>query len=820
MMKSLYDSALSGISKLLSARIDGYKDAKENAISSLEAEKQAAEDAYQAQIDGIQEVIDSKQEIIDGINDEIDALNDQIDAIEDANAERERAINLQKAQYELERAQNQRTKLVYKDGGMSYQADTSAIREKRQNVDDAETDIKVADIQKQIDGKEKEIDLLEKEIDALEKQQDAIQELMDESAKYYDNLISQTEEYWNSMINNLEQQKSKWEQLAEIEEIAEAYSAVKQVFGDIGYTVEDVLNGSEGAFEDFKSKYLAIMSELNQNTSFLDGLEYASGVVKEKFGGIAADAGNGFLGQWAEQSTAITDAANQTAIDAVDAFAEGQESHSPSLKYKSLACDAFDGLMLGVEEKKQLFIDSVKSIAEEGVLAFSEGFTFDEDSLTAFDSLGLLIESISEAFGLETGDPIGGLLDALNQLSEFSLSGTEEGDGIISQFQNLKTAVEDVTNAISGGGSSGSKTGTDKRSSGTSAEGESGSGLTEAINTMKESVDTALGTGEDETGAIGQFTALKAKVDEVTTAIGSGEDETGSDESSNLTNALTNLGETSEEILGEPGGEGVIGDFEKMRDPLLEANEHVTGIADGLKEIDGQKVECTIAVNIEATGDTGVAQYLGTAGNHMNLNSNTYTASKGAAAVSGTALATGSWAVQSSGYRALVGELGYEIIVRNGRFFTVGNIGAEFVPIQKGDIVFNHEQSRQLLKYGHISGRGRAYADGTVGSPFASGKYKPLQEADPNAYKICSLLANINPALSENHSAMKNLTDQAAAINNTVRNTVTTNHTAPVVNITGTQFTCPGVTIEEVQGQIEKNFFGMVTNAYQKIHMK
>lgn len=54
--------------------------------------------------------------------------------------------------------------------------------------------------------------------------------------------------------------------------------------------------------------------------------------------------------------------------------------------------------------------------------------------------------------------------------------------------------------------------------------------------------------------------------------------------------------------------------------------------------------------------------------------------------------------------------------------------------IKKGDIVFNHEQSVNLLKYGHISGRGKAYADGTVGG----GKFlspdghilRPLQEGD------------------------------------------------------------------------------------------
>lgn len=54
-MKSLYDSALSGISKLLSNKIDAAQDGKEAAISALEEEKEAAVEAYQAQIDAIDE---------------------------------------------------------------------------------------------------------------------------------------------------------------------------------------------------------------------------------------------------------------------------------------------------------------------------------------------------------------------------------------------------------------------------------------------------------------------------------------------------------------------------------------------------------------------------------------------------------------------------------------------------------------------------------------------------------------------------------------------------------------------------------------------
>lgn len=89
--------------------------------------------------------------------------------------------------------------------------------------------------------------------------------------------------------------------------------------------------------------------------------------------------------------------------------------------------------------------------------------------------------------------------------------------------------------------------------------------------------------------------------------------------------------------------------------------------------------------------------------------------SEGNAHVEGTAKVMGDWAVQSDENQALVGEVGRELIVRNGKYFTVGDNGAEMFPIKKGDIVFNHEQTESLLKNGCISGYGKAYADGTVG---------------------------------------------------------------------------------------------------------
>lgn len=82
----------------------------------------------------------------------------------------------------------------------------------------------------------------------------------------------------------------------------------------------------------------------------------------------------------------------------------------------------------------------------------------------------------------------------------------------------------------------------------------------------------------------------------------------------------------------------------------------------------------------------------------------------------GRAFKKGSWDTKDSG-TALMGELGQETIVRDGRFFTVGDNGAEFVKYRKGDIIFNHKQTEELFKNGYVTsggGRGRAYAEGTA----------------------------------------------------------------------------------------------------------
>lgn len=98
----------------------------------------------------------------------------------------------------------------------------------------------------------------------------------------------------------------------------------------------------------------------------------------------------------------------------------------------------------------------------------------------------------------------------------------------------------------------------------------------------------------------------------------------------------------------------------------------------------------------------------------------------GTAHVSGTAKVTGDWGNKRPG-TTLVGELGREMCVNphTGRWYTVGDNGAEFVNIPQGAIVFNHVQTEELLSNGFTASRAVALASGTSpdisGTAFVSG---------------------------------------------------------------------------------------------------
>lgn len=136
----------------------------------------------------------------------------------------------------------------------------------------------------------------------------------------------------------------------------------------------------------------------------------------------------------------------------------------------------------------------------------------------------------------------------------------------------------------------------------------------------------------------------------------------------------------------------------------------------------------------------------------------------GTAHVNGTAFANGttgrafkqgSWGTKENGV-ALGGELGTELLVRDGRWYTIGEDSAEFFGYKKGDIIFNADQTKEIFEKGkitHGSGRGKALADGTAFSR-GSGASNPWKSSgsSSSSYKSSSKSSSSSSSSSSNSS--------------------------------------------------------------------
>ena len=152
----------------------------------------------------------------------------------------------------------------------------------------------------------------------------------------------------------------------------------------------------------------------------------------------------------------------------------------------------------------------------------------------------------------------------------------------------------------------------------------------------------------------------------------------------------------------------------------------------------------------------------------------------------GTAFKNGSWGAKKSGI-ALGGELGRELVVRDGRFFTIGDDGAEFFRYKKDDIIFNADQTEQIFEQGKITSgnrRGRALAEGTAfsggtGKFYQSGKVQKTAKSNKKTYKaketieasadveVKDVKVDTKSAEEEMEDALKEIQEQ---IDDTIRN--------------------------------------------------
>lgn len=227
----------------------------------------------------------------------------------------------------------------------------------------------------------------------------------------------------------------------------------------------------------------------------------------------------------------------------------------------------------------------------------------------------------------------------------------------------------------------------------------------------------------------------------------------GSNDVEELKKLMDKLGDKTVQAIAEAFGYEDVDELKKAIDKLDPKTVEAVAKALGIKDVESLKksVNDMNDKTVDAKADTGnskskVQSLIDTIANltgktveiGINLikkggsaiwNFVTDKFVNGTANVNGTAFANGTvgkaykqgdWRTKDSGV-ALGGELGVETVVRNGRFFTIGDNGAEFFKYKKGDIIFNHKQTEELFKNGRVTsggGRGRALATGTA---FSSG---------------------------------------------------------------------------------------------------
>lgn len=223
--KDAYDRALSAITRRLQKEIDAWQ-AKIDALNDQNDALNDQKDNYDKILSAVSNVYDKE---IDRLNEQKDLLQDQIDALNDKKDALDLQYRKEQALYALQKAQQQRTRKLYVEGkGYIYDTDNEAIRDAQKDLDDITN---------------------EELINSLQKEQDKIQESIDILDKY--------KEKWNEIPDAWD--KAVSEQLA-IELWGQEYEKL-------------ILLNRTSDIENFKTKYLKIQSQINDNEELIKSYE-------------------------------------------------------------------------------------------------------------------------------------------------------------------------------------------------------------------------------------------------------------------------------------------------------------------------------------------------------------------------------------------------------------------------------------------------------------------------------------------------------------------------------------------------------------------
>ncbi|MDE7355001.1 MAG: hypothetical protein K2O06_18435 [Acetatifactor sp.] len=257
--QSLYDKALSAVSRRLDQEIGRAKEA-------AEAVRKQNED-LEAQLkeqDSLLSLVDSVYEKqIARTKEQQQVIQEAIDARKEENSQRKRTLELEQAQAALYKAQNQRTNKVFTGTEFIYDTDRNALREARDSLADLEA--------------EQDTARLEQEKAALD-----------------------------SVIEELENYRSLWSEIPDIKKNAETQQLAVSLWGKEYEGL--LLSGRLSDLESFREHYISLQEQINSNESLI--LSYEQ---KEEYYTLLKE-------QWASVSDAARQSAeNQAAAQLLGA---------------------------------------------------------------------------------------------------------------------------------------------------------------------------------------------------------------------------------------------------------------------------------------------------------------------------------------------------------------------------------------------------------------------------------------------------------------------------------------------------------------------
>lgn len=329
-------TVLDGIIKTVTNRIDKEIDRLEHQWDDLKEKLEKDKDNLDSAINGANWVIEQRVKELEKANDEledsyqprIDALQDEIDKLNEANDAQEEAISLAQKKAALDAALAAKNVRVYREGkGFVWEADESAVKSAEEDYNDALRDKEHNDA---IDKLTKEKEALEKELeDKKQANQDKIdayndykeklddaqnayinaknleilrklygdnadqmilnmdQSMIDKITSDYTENMRQTDyvedqiEQNKKLIDQLEEYKSKWE------EVADAYETEQNRINTVARLGADweekILGQRMDVLTDFKNHYVDVLKQIKDKTKEVEDLELQIKVVEKKY---------------------------------------------------------------------------------------------------------------------------------------------------------------------------------------------------------------------------------------------------------------------------------------------------------------------------------------------------------------------------------------------------------------------------------------------------------------------------------------------------------------------------------------------------------